>query len=111
MQGVTDDVNGLLPGTCQWRLKFSESFLPQPPRKCLLQGLMSIYQTATKAEGFSNTSGFFGQFEGVRSDFNPRRSRRTSIPSKRVPLIWASSSRAWSGVLAAEMDCSVTIFA
>src|SRR5208337_1971268 len=25
--------------------------------------------------------------EGVRSDFSPRRSRRTSMPSKRVPLI------------------------
>jgi hypothetical protein len=32
--------------------------------------------------------------EDVRSAFSPRISRRTSMPSKRVPLIFESSSRA-----------------
>ena len=51
------------------------------------------------------------ELEDVRSDFSPRRSSRTSMPSKRVPLILDSSSRACSGVRAAENDCSVTMLA
>ena len=47
----------------------------------------------------------------VRSDFNPRKSKRTSMPSKRVPLIFDNSSRACSGVRAAANDCSVTMLA
>ena len=42
----------------------------------------------------------------MRSDFNPRSSKRTSMPSKRVPLIFDNSSSACSGVRAAENDCS-----
>ncbi len=49
--------------------------------------------------------------DGVRSDRKPRSSNRTSMPSKRVPLIFESSSRACSGVRAAENDCSVTMLA
>jgi hypothetical protein len=49
--------------------------------------------------------------DDMRSDFRPRRSRRTSMPSKRVPLIFDSSSSACSGVRAAANDCSVTMLA